>query len=362
MVGSRIDVGLMGATGTVGLRLAEMLEAHPWFRLAEAGASAGSAGRRFGDALADLGVEDTALSDAVLDLELREPDGEWEAGLLLSALPSDAAAPIERGLAVRGHLVVSNASSHRMDPDVPLIIPEINPEHLELLERQRRRWPGAIVTNPNCSVAGLAVALAPLHRAFGIEAATAVTMQALSGAGRSEGLAERVEDNILPYIPGEEEKIGLEAQKILGVLTGEGIRPAAFPVSAQAHRVPVSHGHLLAVSVKLEREATPEEAAAALSGFEPALDVDLPSASHRLIEVLDERDRPQPRLDRDRGAGMTVSVGRVRRCEALDLKFSALVHNLVRGAAGAALLNAELCRVRGLLGVGGVGAGRGAAP
>jgi aspartate-semialdehyde dehydrogenase len=325
-----------------------MLAGHPWFRVAEVGASPESAGRTFGDvATGDVAGPDEAQDADVLRLTLKAADEDWSSPVLISALPSGVAGPLERALAERGHVVVSNASSHRMDPRVPLIIPEINPAHLALVERQG--WPGALVTNPNCSVVGLAVALAPLHRAFGIERVTVATLQALSGAGRPGPAALEVLDNVLPHIVGEEEKLAQEPQKILGALEDGEVRLAAFPVSAQTHRVPVSHGHLLAVSVKLGRRVAPGEVVEALAGFRGALeDAPLPSAPARLIEVLTDEARPQPRLDRDRGGGMTVTVGRVRRCEALDVKFTVLVHNLVRGAAGAAVLNAELCHARGL--------------
>lgn len=342
----RIDVGLLGATGTVGTWLAAMLVDHPWFRLAEVGASPGSAGRAYGDAAA-LDELPREAAD-VRSLTLKSLSDEWSSKLLLSALPSREAGAVEEELAGRGHVVVSNAASHRMDPDVPLIIPEINPDHIELAHRQER-WAGAIVTNPNCSVIGLALALAPLHRTFGLQAVSVVTLQALSGAGRPGPSAADMLDNVLPHIRGEEEKLAVEPQKILGELVDGRVQAAEFPVSAQTHRVAVAHGHLLAVSVQLKRRAGPDEVGAALSGFKGAtLDEALPSAPNRAVEVIeDDPTRPQPRLDRDRGGGMVVTVGRVRRCETLDVKFSALVHNLVRGAAGAALLNAELCVVSG---------------
>jgi aspartate-semialdehyde dehydrogenase len=338
----------------VGVQLAELLSGHPWFRLAEVGASTGSAGRTYGEALAELGDPAAGcLSREVLGLELQTPADSWTSPLLLSALPSGVAQGAEAELAGRGHLVVSNASSYRMDPDVPLIIPEINPDHLGMLERQSARWAGAIVTNPNCAVVGLALALAPLHRAFGVSQVNVVTLQGISGAGRPGPAAGEMLDNVLPYIAGEDEKIASEPQKILGDFAGGALQPAGFAVSAHAHRVPVAHGHLLAAAVKLERGAELEEVEAAFDGFESAVAGDgLPSSPERALQRVSDPRRPQPRLDRDLGAGMTVSVGRVRRCEVLDVKFTALVHNLVRGAAGAALLNAELCRVRGVTGGG----------
>ncbi len=344
----RIDVGLIGATGTVGRQLARQLRNHPWFRLAQVAASSASAGLAFGAAVVDdIDDAESAFGSELLDLPLREPADIWEPKLLLSALPSAVAGPLEIELAERGHLVVSNASSHRMDPDVPLIIPELNPDHLELVDRQR--WRGGLVTNPNCSVVGLAVALAPLHLAFGLDAVSVSTLQALSGAGRPGPSAGAMVDNVLPHIAGEEEKLACEPQKILGTLAGSTVTPAAFRVSAHTHRVPVSHGHLQAVSVRLRQRAEPDAVAAVLAGFKGALgDTRLPSAPAKVIELLADDNRPQPRLDRDRGDGMTVSIGRVRRCEVFDVKFTLLVHNLVRGAAGAALLNAELCRSREL--------------
>ena len=342
----RIEVGLMGATGTVGRQLARLLAGHPWFKLAEVGASPNSAGRSFREALGEVDDLATILDDEVLESRLKDTGDEWSSTLLLSALPSRHAGPVEIDLARRGHVVVSNASSHRMDPAVPLIIPEINPDHLALVETQG--WPGALITNPNCGVVGLAVALAPLQRAFGVEMVSVVTLQALSGAGRQDGLADDIEDNVLPFIAGEEEKLSREPQKILGRWDGNALEPAAFPISAQTHRVGVKHGHLLAVSVMLGGAASADEVIEAFVGFRGAvIDEKLPSASAPVIEVLDDDLRPQPRLDRERGGGMTVSVGRVRPCEVFDVKFSVLVHNLIRGAAGAALLNAELCHVCG---------------
>lgn len=339
----------MGATGLVGRCLLEWLEEHPWFQLAEVGASPASTGRRLGEVLEGAGaLLPAGLSEATLDLTLKSPNEKWRAPLILSALPSRAAGPAEEALARQGHLVVSNASSHRMDADVPLLIPEVNPDHLDLLRTQRRRWGGGIVTNPNCSVAGLALALTPLQRAFGIERVSVTTLQAISGAGRPGPSAAEMLDNVLPFIPGEEEKLAEEPQKILGELRDGRVTSADFAVSAQVHRVPVAHGHLLAVSVKLIEPAEVAGVRDALAGFRGAvLDEHLPSAPERPMVVLDHELRPQPRLDRDRGRGMVVSVGRIRGCEVLDVKFSVLAHNLHRGAAGAAVLNAELCHVCG---------------
>lgn len=326
----RIPVGILGATGTVGRTLIRMLDDHPWFRLAEVGASPSSAGKSLGE------------------LRLKAPDSQWESPILLSALPAATARDVEVRLAEAGHLVVSNASAHRMHPDVPLLIPEVNGDHLEMVDRQP--WAGALVTNPNCSVTGLALALAPLHRKFGIERVVATTLQAISGAGRPGPSAASLLDNVLPLIRGEEEKLAQEPQKILGCLEAGVLEPASFPVSASCTRVSVSDGHLVSVSVALTGGPSPDQVARAIDGFQGFPDARrLPTSPERPLRVMNEEDRPQPRLDRDEGDGMTVTVGRVRACEVLDVKFFVLAHNLVRGAAGAALLNAELCHAAGVL-------------
>jgi aspartate-semialdehyde dehydrogenase len=343
----RIPVGVLGATGNVGARLVAMLAEHPWFRVAEVGASDRSAGGRLGDLLTG---EEAALPTDVADLEVRTLDSSWSSPVLLSALPSSVAREVEAAAARAGHLVVSNASAYRNDPDVPLVIPELNAHHLEVLERQRERWPGAIVTNPNCVVTGLATALAPLHAEFGLERAVVTTFQAISGAGRPGPPAADLVDNVLPFIAGEEDKVAYEPRKILGDVVDGALVDADFRVGVTATRVNVLHGHLVSVSASFRERPTPEAAAAAMRAFRGrTADLDLPSAPPSLIDVTDDPMRPQPRLDRDRGSGMTVTVGRIRPCEALDLSFLALAHNLVRGAAGAALLNAELCRARGLV-------------
>ena len=337
-----MEVGILGATGTVGRCLIELLSGHPWFTVAEVAGSPGSAGRRLGEAMG-RGVAGRALESLIL----KYPGDEWESPLILSAIPGKLASALEGELADRGHIVVSNASAYRMDPQVPLVIPEINADHLSLADAQANRWPGAIITNPNCSVVGLALALAPLHRAFGVEAVVVTTLQAISGAGRPGPAAADLVDNVVPGIPGEELKIASEPQKILGTFTGDAIEPAGFVVSASTHRVPVLHGHQLAVSVKLAGRASPVLAAETMREFGDR-DRSLPSAPERPLIVLEEERRPQPRLDRDAGGGMSVCIGGVRQCDVLDVKFSVLVHNLIRGAAGAALLNAELCHKIGL--------------
>lgn len=339
----RVPVGVLGATGMVGETLLRMLAEHPGFRVAEVGASERSAGSR----LRDL-IDPSALAPDVADLEVKSLDSDWSSPVILSALPASVARTVEPELAGRGHLVVSNASAFRADPGVPLVIPEVNPDHLALVDHQSDRWSGGIVTNPNCVIAGLALAFAPLHRTFGIERASVSTYQAISGAGRPGPAAFDLVDNVIPWIGGEEPKIGAEPRKILGTLGPDGLADATFPVDATAVRVPVLHGHLAAVSLELAGAPGADDVRHAFESFRGQVaDLDLPTAPTPPLVVLDGNDRPQPRLDRDRGAGMTVTVGRIRPGEAFHVSFVVLSHNLVRGAAGAALLNAELCRAQG---------------
>jgi aspartate-semialdehyde dehydrogenase len=330
----------------VGERLVASLAGHPWFRLIEVGASDRSAGDRLGDR---LGPEVGPVPEGVLDLRLRALGDTFDAPLVLSALPADAAREVEPRLAAAGHLVVSNASAFRTDPGVPLLVPEVNPDHLALLEGQRGRWPGGgLITNPNCSVAGLVVALKPLHDAFGVRALHVTTLQAISGAGRPGPAAAELVDNVIPFIAGEEEKVAFEPRKILGSIRGNAVEEADIPISVTCTRVPVLHGHLEAVSARLEGDPGVDEVGRVLASFRsPLEDLELPSAPARALAVLTEQDRPQPRVDRDRGEGMTVTVGRLRACPLLTVRFVVLSHNLLRGAAGAALLNAELAAARG---------------
>jgi aspartate-semialdehyde dehydrogenase len=344
----RIPVGILGATGSVGQRLVERLANHPWFEICEVGASAQSAGKPYAEAVTWRMAGE--LPPRVADMGVKDVGERWECAVLFSALDAGVAGPLEEALAHRGHAVISNARSHRLSPRVPLLIPEVNPEHLALLDVQRDTWPGALVTNPNCSAIGLCLAFAPLHRAFGVRAAHVVTLQAISGAGYPGVPAADVADNVVPFIEGEEAKLAEEPRKILGRWDAGRIFPADLTVSAQVHRVAVSDGHQLAVSVKLARPASLDAVRDALASFEaPPWTADLPSAPRRPVHLLTQPDRPQPRLDRDREGGMAVAVGRLRPCPILDYRFSALVHNTVRGAAGAAILNAELCRAEGRL-------------
>ncbi len=334
MTAARIPTAVVGATGIVGQRLVRMLEAHPWFRLAEVAGSERSAGRRYGEAVA-WGAGEGPPAPAA-ELEVLGPGAALRSPLVLSALPSSAAKETEPALARAGHIVCTNASAHRLDDHVPLVVPEVNPRAVDAARSQP--WAGtggALVANPNCVVAGLALALAPLHRAFGIEAVTVVTLQAVSGAGRNGVGAVAVVGNAIPWIPGEEEKLGPELRKVLG---------ADLAVTAAVNRVPVLDGHLAHVFASLRRPASAGDAARALRDFRPPAAAVLPSVPARPLVVRTEPDRPQPRLDRDAAGGMAVSVGRVRSAgPPHDLALVVVSHNGVRGAAGACLANAELC-------------------
>jgi aspartate-semialdehyde dehydrogenase len=347
---ARLPVGILGATGAVGQRFVQLLAAHPWFEVTELVASDRSAGKPYKEAARWKLPGD--VPPGVADRVVTALGKPLDSKLLFSGLDSSVAGEAEEELAGRGHAVISNSRNHRHDPDVPLLIPEINADHLEAVEVQRRRTgAGYIVTNPNCVVVGLAMALAPLHRAFGVESVAVATLQALSGAGYPGVPSFDLTDNVIPFIGGgEEEKIENEPLKILGGWDGQAFTPASIPISASVHRVGVVDGHLMALFVNLKKKASPEEAISALAGFrgEPQ-ERALPSAPRQPIHVLEDQDRPQPRLDRDREGGMAVSVGRVRTDRTFDLRLEALAHNTIRGAAGAAILNAELLRARGLL-------------
>ncbi len=342
----RIPVAVLGATGAVGQRFVSLLDGHPWFRVSELAASERSAGKRYADVVRWF-LPDPMPSWAA-DMEVVPCTPGFEARLAFSGLDAAVAGEIEEAFARSGVAIVSNSRNHRMDPEVPLLVPEINADHLELVADQKRRrgGNGFIVTNPNCSTVGLAMAIAPLHRAFRIRRLVTATLQAISGAGYPGIPSVDILDNVIPYIGGEEEKMESETLKILG----EARRPAAFPISAHCHRVHVSDGHTVAVSIETETKATPEEAMRVLREFRsPLAGLGLPSLPEAPIQVREEADRPQPKFDRMAGRGMVVSVGRVRRCPVLDLKLVALVHNTIRGAAGAAILNAELLKAKGLL-------------
>lgn len=346
----RIQVGVLGATGTVGQRFIQLLQGHPWFELAVLTGSERTSGRTYGEACRWLLEGD--MPATVRDMPILGSDDTLDAPLLFSALPTSAAAELEARYAAAGHIVCSNASSHRMDADVPLLIPEVNPDHLDLIaiQRKRRGWRGAIVTNPNCTSTPATMVFRPLLDQFGISKVMIVSMQALSGAGYPGVPSYDAMDNVIPYIGGEEGKVETEPQKMLGTLRDGQVVPANFAASAHCNRVPVLEGHLECISVALERKATAEELVAALREFRALpQELNLPTAPEQPVIVRDEPDRPQTRRDRDAGHGMATVVGRIRPCPILDYKLVALAHNTIRGAAGGSILNAELMLARGYI-------------
>ncbi len=349
---SKIPVGILGATGIVGQRLLSLLDQHPWFEPVWLAASERSEGKTYVEAARWRLAQPLPARFAGLTVQGPEP-ATCPTRVVLAALDAAAAARIEPAFAAAGKLVISNSSALRMHPEVPLLVPEVNPEHLQLLERQRtgelgRRGGGAI-TNPNCSTIGLVLALAPLARGFGLRRVQVTTMQAISGAGYPGVASLDILGNVVPYIANEEEKMESETRKILGRLTRDGIEAAATQVSAQCNRVAVEDGHMETVSVELERKAGLDEVRAAMAGFRGRpQELELPTAPAQPLILLEAADRPQPRFDAER-AGMSVLVGRLRPCPVFDYKFTLLSHNTLRGAAGAALLNAEWLQAEGRL-------------
>ncbi len=344
-------VGILGATGTVGQRLIHMLRDHPDFEVTALAASDRSEGKRFIEVCNwKLPFE---MPESVREIRVYPCKPPLDCDLVIASLPSEIALESEAAFAAAGYPVISNSSAFRMHEDVPLVVPEINPDHLDLIpaQRQNRGFDrGYMVTNPNCTIIGLVMALAPLDRAFGLEAVMMTSMQAISGAGYPGVASMDIIDNVIPFIGGEEEKCEVEPQKIMGRLTGAGIEDAPFKVSAQCNRVPVQDGHLESVRVKLARRASIDEVKSALASFRGLpQELGLFSAPARPVIVRDEKDRPQTRLDRDAENGMATVVGRINPDTIFDFKFTLISHNTIRGAAGAALLNAELLVARNLL-------------
>jgi aspartate-semialdehyde dehydrogenase len=339
----KIPVAVLGATGTVGQKFVRLLAEHPWFDLVALAASAASAGRLYGEVV--RWRESTSLPARFGGMKIRECTPPLPGSIVFSALDADIAGPIEQAFAAGGAIVVTNTRTHRMDSDVPLLIPEVNADHLRLMDCQRdsRGWTGAILANPNCSTAAIALALAPLHRAFGIERLFVSTLQAVSGAGYPGVPSLDIIGNVIPYIGGEEEKIEGESRKILGRLESGAVEPGDFSVSVHSNRVAVVDGHMATISVGFRNRVRPEIAAQALRDFRSSpIVAQLPSSPNPPIELDDRIDRPQPRLDLGRGDGMAVTVGRLRPCPVLDLRMVVLGHNTVRGAAGQAIQIAEL--------------------
>lgn len=343
-------VAVLGATGTVGQRFVQLLEAHPWFQIAALVASDRSVGQPYGRActwrLPTPMPEDAACMVVGKYEDLTAADFD----LVFSALPAEAARDVEADLAHAGLAISSNASAFRREPDVPLLIPEVNPDHTSLIAIQRaQRWDGFIITNPNCTTTAIALVLKPLADAFGLKTVVAASLQAISGAGYPGVASLDVTDNVLPFIRGEEEKIEHEARLLLGRIADGRKVPAEFAVSAHANRVPVVDGHTVCLSLGFEIRPTPQEAASVLTGFGGGEAAGLPSAPSAPLRLHLDEDRPQPRLDRDAGGGMSVTVGRIRSCPVLDLRLVLTSHNTIRGAAGGSILNAELLVQQGFL-------------
>jgi aspartate-semialdehyde dehydrogenase len=345
----KIPVGVLGATGMVGQHFVKFLQNHPQFELTWVGASDRSAGKKFRDATSWRLDGTMPAGTAELTVEECKPGNAPK--LVFSATDASVATEIEQAFAGAGHLVVSNSKNHRMDDDVPLLVPEVNPDHLAVaaLQKGTRGWDGQIVTNPNCSTIVLTMALGPLVQ-FGIQRVVVTTLQAISGAGYPGVPSMDITANVVPYIGGEEEKMQIETQKILGSVANGKIVPLAAKVSAHCNRVPVVDGHTVTVSVEFEKKPSLADIRNAFDTFrgKPQL-LNLPSAPAVPVIYMEQQDRPQPRRDVERERGMAVFVGRLRECPVFDYKFIALGHNTVRGAAGAAVLNAELMHAEGLL-------------
>ncbi len=346
---SKIEVGILGATGMVGQHFIKFLDGHPMFRLTWLGASERSAGKRYAEA-AKWHLGGTA-PDAVAGLTVEEAKPGNAPQIVFSAMDASVATEIEQAFAHAGHVVVSNSKNHRMDRDVPLLVPDINPDHLKLIPGQQRArgWKGQIVTNPNCSTMVLTMALAPLKQ-FGIARVVVTTMQAVSGAGYPGVASMDIVGNVIPFIGGEEEKMQQETQKILGHFAADHIEPLAAKVSAHCNRVAVVDGHTVTVSVEFSSDPSEADLRNALETYSSVpQERNLPSAPKRPVQYMPEADRPQPRKDAERDRGMATFVGRLRPCPVFDWKFVALSHNTIRGAAGAAVLNAELLHSEGHL-------------
>lgn len=347
----KFRAGILGATGIVGQRLVQLLAEHPWFELTELAASERSSGKKYSEAVKWHLKE--PIPAAATDLVVKTLEPTLDCDFVFSALDSSVAGPAEEAFASAGYPVVSNSKNHRMSPDVPLLIPEVNADHLDAIPTQQKNrgfGTGFIVTNPNCSTAGLVLVLKPLADAFGLERMFVVTMQAISGAGYPGVPSLDILGNVVPFISGEEEKMEEEPQKLLGKWDGSRFVEAGLGISAHCNRVPVENGHLECVSLSLKKIATLSEVREALRSFAVSDELAaLPTAVRNPVIVLDEDNRPQPRRDVEAGHGMAAAVGRVRECPLLDVKLTLLSHNLLRGAAGAALLNAELLASRGFI-------------
>jgi aspartate-semialdehyde dehydrogenase len=343
------SIGILGATGMVGQRYIQILENHPWFEITWIAASDRSSGKTYAEA-AKWRLE-APLPERIANMTLSPAEPEGAPKIIFSSIDSPIARELEPKFAAAGHIVLSNSSAFRMASNVPLVLPEVNAGHLHLIEEQpwRRESGGYLVTNSNCTVMGPVLALKPLQDRFGVEQIFATSMQAVSGAGYPGVPSMDILDNVIPYIASEEEKMEEELLKLLGTLNGHSVKPLAARMSASCNRVAVVDGHMVSVSVKLAKPATREEILAAWAEFRPLHGKGLPTAPEQPVEYAPQPDRPQPRLDRNRGKGMAATVGRLRPCGLLDWKFTVLSHNTIRGAAGATILNAELLQSLGKL-------------
>ncbi len=344
----KVPVAILGATGAVGQRFIQLLENHPWFFVSEV-VGKSSVGRKYGDAA--HWILDGNVPASVADMVIKSLDDDLQSPVLFSALPKEAALDYEEKFAAKGHIVCTNASAHRMAPDVPLLLPEVNANHLDLLKTQRARrgWSGALVANSNCTVMPVVMSLSPLL-CYGVTQVMMVSEQAVSGAGYPGVSSLDIIDNIIPYVPSDEEKMEQESRKMLGALVDDSINEATFAASATCTRVPVIDGHLVTISVSLNARPSLDEVIATWQNFSPpAIVKELPSAPSPSLYVLPQIDRPQPRRDRMAGNGMATSIGRLRECPIMGYKFVALSHNTIRGAAGCSILNAELLAVEGYI-------------
>jgi aspartate-semialdehyde dehydrogenase len=349
---TKYPIGILGATGMVGQRYIQLLEDHPWFEVAWLAASDRSSGKTYGEAA--KWRLDTPLPERIARMTVAEADPKDAPKIIFASVDAAIAREMEPRFAETGCAVLSNSSAFRMTPNVPLVIPEVNADHLHMIEEQpsRKQSGGYMVTNPNCSTIGLVMALKPIEERFGIEQIFVSTMQAVSGAGYPGVASMDILGNVVPFIGSEEEKMEAETLKLLGKLEGHGVTPLKARITAHCNRVAVEDGHTECVSIKLVRPATREQILAAWEEFRPLAGQKLPTAPDQPVQFAPQNDRPQPRLDRNRDHGMAVTVGRLRPCGLLDWKFVALSHNTVRGAAGATILNAELLASLGKLDMG----------
>ncbi len=339
---SKIKVGILGATGNVGQRFVQLFANHPWFEVAALAASEKSVGRKYKEVV-HWNVSDS-IPAGFADMIVGRCEPTLSVPLVFSALDSTAAGDVEETFAKKGYAVISTASNHRMDKDVPMLIPEVNPGHLSLIKYQQKRWKskGFIVVKPNCTTTGLCLALKPLHDAFCIKKVFVVSLQAVSGAGYPGVPSLDILDNVVPYIKGEEEKMEQETLKILG--------DEKIAITAHCNRVPVRNGHLECVTIEFAKKPGVSQVIKALKNFKGLpQELGLPSAPKNPVIYREEQDRPQPILDRDAGKGMVVTVGRVRKANVLDISLTLLVHNTQRGAAGGAVLTAELLHAKKII-------------